>query len=511
MGQATLRIVDGELVWLRNAVYDRRGFHVHAHRDSIVSVPVLQQRPLTNDSSVCAADGTNCVSKAAIIACTYYSGYYSRLRSLEVDPSRAPPRPKSWPGCPRVFGVRKTHKSPTTLYVSHGLLMQEPSEGGKLPIIPIHLLPLSDSELGECKHGKVAARDVFILASRRDCPTLSGGSFWEWWNEIWLPGYHMTQHTWPRLGALNLTQSAPLALYDLSVGTRAGGGNCAKPLQQTGELPSGWGVRLWGGAGLRMLPLTGCTRFQNLVVGLSKSTNLYLAHAGGGALAAELRGVQALLVREGHGDWARPSHSARAPPAGQTGRAGTASARRTMVWLKRGRRRFLANESALFAAAHSLKLDVVWPSSQSLAERFHLFRDADIIFLPHGADGASLVLMQPCTVVVQLCPCGYSELATGCDHHYFGGVATLMGGIYLGGHLKDDMDGASRRGCKHARTVGFGAADMWASQAYLEQLLERARREAERLDASTCWARRLWLHDVSDTSLHIPTGLPPLI
>ena len=340
----------------------------------------------------------------------------------------------------------------------------------------------------------MAARDVFVFASRRDCPTLSGGSFWEWWNEIWLPGYHMAQNVWPRLGALNMTKMPPLALYDLSVGTRAGGGYCGKPSQQTGELPSGWGMRLWGGAGLRMLPRTGCARFQNVVIGLSKSTNLYHAHAGGVALAAELRGVQSLVRRAGHGLWAEPSEWARAPPAGRADQAGTL-ARRTMLWLKRGRRRFLTNESALLAAAHSLGLDVVWPRSQSLAERFQLLRDAEVVFLPHGADGASLVLMLPCTVVVQLCPCGYSDRPTGCDHHYFGGVARLMGGTYVGGHLRDDADRASQRGCNHARKIGFGAADMVASQAYLEQLLGRARREADRLDPSTCWARRLWLHD----------------
>ena len=37
----------------------------------------------------------------------------------------------------------------------------------------------------------VRVRDALVFGARYNCPTLYGGSFWEWLNEVFMPGYHM--------------------------------------------------------------------------------------------------------------------------------------------------------------------------------------------------------------------------------------------------------------------------------------------------------------------------------
>ena len=180
-------------------------------------------------------------------------------------------------------------------------------------------------------------------------------------------------------------------------------------------------------------------------------------------LVTEIRELQERLISEGHTrgweeGWARtPGH---AEP-------------RTMLWLKRSRRRFMANESSLLSAAHSAGLDVIWPRGGKLGELLALLGQADIVFLPHGADGANLVMMQPCTLVVQLCPCGYQD-SGGCRNHYFGNLVQNLGGSYLAAHLRQDQDPVSQRECE-AGAKNWPSATMFASEPFLTALFARAR------------------------------------
>ncbi|EOD29775.1 hypothetical protein EMIHUDRAFT_233497 [Emiliania huxleyi CCMP1516] len=139
----------------------------------------------------------------------------------------------------------------------------------------------------------------------------------------------------------------------------------------------------------------------------------------------------------------------------------------------------MANDTAVITAAHTAGLDVVWPRGSRLGERLDLMGQADVIFLPHGADGANLVFMQPCTLLVQLCPCGYRDKDS-CEAHYFGNLARALGGGYVAAHLQHDENPTSRRQCVAARKK-WNTATMFASEPFLIALLAHAINEYQRL------------------------------
>ena len=54
--------------------------------------------------------------------------------------------------------------------------------------------------------------------------------------------------------------------------------------------------------------------------------------------------------------------------------------------------------------------------------------------------------MRPCTVVVQLCPCGYEQ----CKEHYYSAMVSLAGGVYLGVDLAAEEDLELRQRCANS-------------------------------------------------------------
>ena len=151
--------------------------------------------------------------------------------------------------------------------------------------------------------------------------------------------------------------------------------------------------------------------------------------------------------------------------------------RRKLLWLRREGRRGLsaAAEGHLREAATQVKLDVeelrdnkTLPNLNAALER------SEVVIFVHGADGANLMLMRPCTVVVQLCPCGYER----CQDHYFSSVVVMGGGVYYGVDLGADDDPAVQRHCRTA-AASWVNGEVVASRALMHSVLRRARYLAE--------------------------------
>jgi len=148
-----------------------------------------------------------------------------------------------------------------------------------------------------------------------------------------------------------------------------------------------------------------------------------------------------------------------------------------LLWLRREGRRGLsaAAEGHLREAATQVKLDVeelrdnkTLPNLNAALER------SEVVIFVHGADGANLMLMRPCTVVVQLCPCGYER----CQDHYFSSVVVMGGGVYYGVDLGADDDPAVQRHCRTA-AASWVNGEVVASRALMHSVLRRARYLAE--------------------------------
>jgi len=465
-GEPSLRVLDHELVQLRDAVYVDGRFHVRADKHSMAALATIMARQQGRDALADISNTDVCKQRSHVEACVS-----AAAREVITDTDGRKGWKMAASGCPaphRCPPMFSVHNS--TLFVVSAMSMQQPQQGGSRPISRIELLQdrAFASLLCQKCHTTRRVRDAFAFAARYNCPSLFGGSFGEWLNEVFMPGYHMSTVSWTKWMA---GRGAPVALFEQS-GTRT----C--PFRaQSGRLRAGWSIDTWGGAGLRMLPRAQphrCVRVDNMIVGVSRAADLTARRsaAQASALTAELHGLRARLIKEGRSKWsgspvwARVSNRSSARP-------------QSLLWLKRSRRRAMANDTAVITAAHTAGLDVVWPRGSRLGERLDLMGQADVIFLPHGADGANLVFMQPCTLLVQLCPCGYRDKDS-CEAHYFGKLARALGGGYLAAHLQHDENPTSRRQCVAARKK-WNTATMFASEPFLIALLAHAINEYQRL------------------------------
>ena len=446
---ASLRVLDHELVQVRDAIFMNGKFHARADPQSMATLASIVQPHKQHGSRWHTGTLSNCKRRSLVEACV--SAATTQMGTSHCSP---PTR------CPPIFGADNR-----TLFVQSGLSLQQSWQPGTRPISSIRLLQDKDFDRLLCKRCKktVRVRDALVFGARYNCPTLYGGSFWEWLNEVFMPGYHMHHYSWKRWMP---ERSAPMVLFE-----QKGMRRCPRSTEH-GRLASGWTFETWGGTGLRMLPRKSgtCVRVNNAIVGISRAADLTIKRdaAGAALLAAEAHALQTQLANETRAHWSGSSvwaQAARRAP----------SKPHTLLWLKRSRRRAFANDTAVVAAAHAVGLDVVRPKSGLLGERLALLKQTDIVFLPHGADGGNLLLMQPCTLVVQLCPCGYRD-SDGCGQHYFGNLVSHLGGWYIGAHLQQDDDPASQRGCVEARKK-WNNATMFASSPFLVSLFARARRE----------------------------------
>ena len=145
---------------------------------------------------------------------------------------------------------------------------------------------------------------------------------------------------------------------------------------------------------------------------------------------------------------------------------------RKMLFLRRNGRRALVSSSVTAIRQHaaSFRLSVhELIRDKSVGALGRGLGDAEIVLFVHGADGANLLLMRPCTVVVQLCPCGYHW---SCVHHYYSNMVTMNGGVYLGVDLSEDeslpCDGRGTNG-------SWVSSSTKASEGLLRRVLRRAR------------------------------------
>ena len=152
---------------------------------------------------------------------------------------------------------------------------------------------------------------------------------------------------------------------------------------------------------------------------------------------------------------------------------------RRLLWLRREGRRGITQEAAdhLTAAALDVRVEVrELRFNKTLHNLDRELEDAEIIFFVHGADAANLVLMRPCTVVVQLCPCGYGKngaIGEQCRSHYYGSMTMLAGGLYYGVNNSWDDDPSVRAHC--ASRASWVTSMMHISAALIGKMMRRAR------------------------------------